>query len=170
MDEQQGSRWNAGKSEKKENQTESYNFSALCKTKAKTFCLHAATWARSLINPRCSCLWGVTSEGSCPLWPRASVELYWVEDRRDLTALSHKIRWCIYSVALNSKYRAHLFYQVSMAHKMLVFVVPWSLLCKCVNCLRVHERCMPMKMLWGIHYQIDTAPQPTNRGPVKKGW
>ncbi len=83
----------------KRNQAESYNFSALFETKAKTFCLHAATWARSLINPRCLCLWGVKSEGSCPLWPRGSAEPYRLEDPRDLTALSHKIRCCIYSVA-----------------------------------------------------------------------
>lgn len=46
--------------------------SLLCfETKAKTLCLHAATWAWSLITPRCSRLGGVKSEGSCPLLPWA---------------------------------------------------------------------------------------------------
>lgn len=48
---------------------------------------------------------------------------------------------------------------------MLVFGVPQSLVSK-----YIFERVYPMKMLRGIHYQIDTAPQPTIGGPVKKGW
>lgn len=96
----------------KKKQTESYNFSTVGKTKAKTFCLHASTRARPLINPRCWCLGGVKSEGSCPLWPRGSTELYWVDDWRDLTALSPRIRRYIYSVS----WKSSLFHRILMAH------------------------------------------------------
>lgn len=54
-----------------------------------------------------------------------------------------------------------------MVHEMLVFVAP--LICVYVCKFGVCLRWMPMKMLRGIHSQIDTAPQPTIRGPVKRG-
>lgn len=74
--------------------------------KGQDICVHAATRARPLINPRCSCLGGVKSEGSWPLWPQGSAELYWVDDWKDLTALSPRIRRYIYSVA----WKASLFH------------------------------------------------------------
>lgn len=61
--------------------------------KGQTFCLRATTWARLLINPRCSCLRGVKSEGSCPLWPQANTEPTRVKDPGDP---SGEIRRCIY--------------------------------------------------------------------------
>lgn len=102
-------------------------------------CSH--TGSLSLINPMCSCLWGVKSEGSCPLCPQGSTEQRRVEDPCEPTALSHQITCCIYSVGLKFKVRTRAF------HRMQVFTVPWSL---CIECTL---RCMPMKMLQGIHSQ-----------------
>lgn len=109
MDEQQDARWNACKEEQKETGNYTYTFFSF-KTKAKSF-LSACktTWTESLINPMCSCLWGVKSERSCPMWPQGSAGLCRVEDPGDLTALSHKIPCCVYSLAWNSKYEAHTF-------------------------------------------------------------
>lgn len=131
MDEQQGGRWNTGKEKKRGRETESYNFSFFVKTKAKTFCLQADTWAHSLINPMCSCLWGVKSEGSCPMWPQGSAELCGADDPRDLTVLSHKITCCIYSGSWNSKYKR------TVLHKMLAFIVPWIRMCIFSVCVSV---------------------------------
>lgn len=149
MCEQQVGTWNAGKGEKKETERDLQLLFFLFETKAKTFYLHAATLAVSLINPMCSCLWGVKSEGSCPLWPRGSAERCRVEGPRDPTALSHQITRCIYSVGLKFKVRTPTF------HKMPVFTVPW-IVCK-FSVVNVCWDACPWKCYRAFTLKIDTV-------------
>lgn len=146
MDEQQAGGWNAGREER----TESYNLSALFETKARTFCCPHGF--RSLINPMCSCLGGVKSEGSCPLWPRGSADLCRAEDPRGLTALSHRIKCCICSVAQNSKYGAHYF-PPKYTFKWSFVCIFRALVCSCsfwggftLRLKKLHS--LPSKVLW----------------------
>lgn len=71
--------------------------------------------------------------------------------------LSHEITWCI-SPALNSKYRAHLFYEIHFS------CTQCTLLYVCVHEIHAHENAVRHSLI----------PSFTElyiyRGPVKRGW
>lgn len=123
-------------------QTESSNFSLHHeRQKAKTPCPRTATWARSLINPRCWSLRGVKSERSWPcVAPGGSSERG--PERPDRTVTTDWIIHLFSRFTFQTQGPFVSLAQGPVADDMLAFVVTMKFYRKmfeCVSCMQKHR-------------------------------